>query len=79
MSTSNVITNPHSHVLTVPVADLEDGADKTYDIQGTSQHTHTVTITAAQFATLAGGTSIMLTSTSGNGHTHAITVNCVTS
>jgi hypothetical protein len=66
----------HGHVLTVPPADVAAGADQTYDIRGTSGHTHSVTITAANFATLAGGGTVMVTSSNGAAHTHAVTVIC---
>jgi hypothetical protein len=66
----------HGHTLTVPVADLNAGVDKTYDIMGSSIHTHSVTITAAQFTMLKANTSIMVTSTVGSAHTHVVTVGC---
>ncbi len=68
----------HSHTLTVSEADVMAGMDRTYDIMGGSPHGHMVTITAAQFATLAmaGGGSIMVTSTTTNAHTHTVTVSC---
>ena len=36
-----------------------------------------VTITAAQFAMLAANTQVSLTSTTGTGHTHSVTITCV--
>ena len=67
-----------AHSMQVTEADVNAGADKDYDITGASMHSHTVTVTAANFATLAaqGGGTIMVTSTDGGGHTHNITVNC---
>jgi hypothetical protein len=73
---SNIGTN-HGHSLEVPAADVADGVEKTYNIQGTSQHPHMVTITAADFTTLAGGGTVQKTSTNDNGHTHSVTVTCV--
>jgi hypothetical protein len=66
----------HGHVLVVPPADVTAGVDRTYDIQGSSRHAHSVTISAANFATLAGGGTVMVTSTNGAAHTHAVTVVC---
>lgn len=43
---------------------------------GTATHTHSVTATAANFATLTGNHSITVTSTTTDGHTHNITVVC---
>ena len=73
--TSVVIGTNHGHTLVVSKADVAAGVAKTYDIQGTSLHNHTVTITAAQFAMLAQDTSISTTS-SNDGHAHSITVTC---
>jgi hypothetical protein len=70
--------HPQPHTLMVPAADITAGTEKMYNIQGESAHPHTVTLTAAHFATLAGGGSVTVTSTS-NGtpaHTHMVTVSC---
>jgi hypothetical protein len=37
---------------------------------------HSVTVTAAQFAMLQNNQSVSVTSTSGGGHTHAVTIMC---
>jgi hypothetical protein len=62
----------------VTATDVAAGADKTYDIMGTSGHTHSVMITGAQFQSLQsnGNGSIMVTSSSAAGHTHDILVLC---
>ena len=74
--TSAIGTN-HGHTITVSLADVNAGVDKTYDITGTSPHAHMVTVTAADFTAIKAGTTRMVTSTSGGGHTHAVTVMCV--
>ncbi len=66
----------HGHVMTVSKEDVTDGKQKTYNIQGTSTHPHTVVVTAAMFAMLKTGTSVMATSTTDSGHSHPITVSC---
>ncbi len=68
--------HPAAHSLVVPLADIEAGADKTYDIQGASAHPHTVTITAADFAALAAGQPIQMESSMDAGHTHLVSVVC---
>lgn len=73
---TEMISANHGHELVVSEADVLAAADKTYDITGTSMHSHSVTITAAQFGMLAQGTSVMVTSTSGGNHTHTVTVTC---
>jgi hypothetical protein len=76
---SNItISANHGHAMTVTAADVAAGAEKTYNITGSSPHAHSVTITAAQFAMLAasGTASISAVSTSGDSHTHNVTVTC---
>lgn len=73
--TAVVIGANHGHVLVVSQADVAAGVAKTYSIQGTSLHDHTVTITDAEFAMLAANTSISTVS-SNDGHSHPITVSC---
>ena len=70
------ITNNHGHVLVIPVADIAAGVERTYDIMGTSLHTHSVTITAEQFAMLQTNRSIMVTTSTTDSHTHGIEVLC---
>lgn len=66
----------HGHALTVTRADVDAGADKTYDIRGSGDHPHTVEVSAADFERLAAGESVQLTSSSVDGHTHAVTIRC---
>ncbi len=66
----------HGHSLVVTPDDVTQAADKTYDIQGSAVHTHSVTITAADFANLAQGQSLVVTSTETSLHSHTITVSC---
>jgi len=73
---TDTIASNHGHVLTVTTADAAAAVDKTYDIMGTASHTHSVTITAAMFATLETGAVITTTSTTTSGHSHGITVMC---
>lgn len=70
------ISGNHGHSLQVPMDDVEAGAERTYSIQGSSTHDHEITVSAAQFADLAAGTPVTVTSTSGDAHTHMVTVTC---
>lgn len=70
------ITNNHGHVLTVSVADTNLTSSKTYDISGSSPHSHSVTLTAQDFQQLKQGKPITVASTSAAGHTHDVTVQC---
>jgi len=67
----------HGHVLTVLRSDLDSTTAVSYDIQGTADHTHTVTLTVAQLATLKTGASVTVVSTTTDFHQHIITVSCV--
>ena len=70
------ISANHGHVLVVSMDDVMAGTDKTYDIMGTSAHTHSVTVTAAQFAMLQSNQQITTTSTVASSHSHSILVMC---
>ena len=63
-------------LMTVSAADVSAGAAKTYDILGTADHTHSVSLSAANFTSLQNGQSVNVSSTSGNAHTHTILVMC---
>lgn len=75
--TSSVIADNHGHILVVTKDDVAAGVEKAYDIQGTSDHPHTVTITAAMFAQLQEDQAIATTSSFDAGHDHGIMVACV--
>jgi hypothetical protein len=74
--TSVTIASNHGHVLLVDKADVAAAAAKTYDIMGTADHTHSVTISAANFAQLMGNHAINVQSTVGAAHQHSVTVAC---
>lgn len=74
--TNIAIGSNHSHAMSVSDADVTAGAEKEYNLQGGSAHPHTVTLTAADFTKLQGGTTVMKTSSNDSGHTHSITVSC---
>jgi hypothetical protein len=82
LSCTATISGDHGHLLTIPAADLDSTASRTYDIQYTANHSHTVTFTAAQLAQLKAGTTVVVTSTVGAGagfasHSHDISERCV--
>ena len=74
--TEVAITANQGHALTVPAADVEAGVERTYDITGSSAHSHAVTLTAAHFTMLQAGEAVTISSTSGGAHTHDVTVTC---
>jgi hypothetical protein len=77
--TSVAIADNHSHVLVVSAADVSAGVDKTYDIMGSADHTHMVTVTAANFTSLKNSpnNTVQVTTTSTFAHTHTITLACM--
>lgn len=75
-SLSTSIASNHGHSLVIPAQDLNSNESKIYNIQGTSNHNHTLTITTSQFANLLDGTTLQITSTSGSGHSHIVSVSC---
>lgn len=76
--TSVAIAANHGHVMMVSAADVSAGVDKTYDITGSATHSHSVTVTAANFASLQSNPdgSVVVESTSGGAHTHTVTIMC---
>ena len=59
----NTISDNHGHVLTIAVADLDSTSDMTYNIQGSADHTHSITLTAANLANLKSHTGVAVTTT----------------
>jgi len=74
-SVNTEISANHMHEAVIPAADVNAGAEMTYDIQGSSPHAHSITLTAADMTTLQGGGMVTVTSV-GGGHTHDVTVSC---
>lgn len=71
-----MITGNHGHSLSIPQADVDAGAEKTYSIAGDSPHDHEVTVTAADFMALASGGAVTITATSDGTHDHDVTISC---
>lgn len=71
-------TGNHGHVLSIPVEDLDSDTDKTYSVQGSAPHNHTLTLTAAQLAELKAGRSVTVTTGIGGAepHTHGASGSC---
>jgi hypothetical protein len=73
---TNMIGSNHGHKLTVTFDDVDGASAKTYDITGTADHSHDLTITAAQFAQIMDGQTLTITTKNGP-HTHRVTVKCL--
>ncbi len=74
--TASSIGSNHGHSLAVSKEDVDAGAEKTYSIQGTSNHDHSVTLTSANFDSLKTNASITATSSDDSGHSHSVSVSC---
>lgn len=73
------ITQNHGHTINVPVGDLTSSTAKSYAIQGTSMHNHTVVLEPQDFADLKAGLSVKKTSdTGGQTHDHDVAILCAT-
>ncbi len=60
------------HDLVVPAAHLQAKRARAYDIQGAAPHTHEVKISVEQFAKIAAGETVRLSTGAGDGHTHLV-------
>jgi hypothetical protein len=66
----------HNHVFEVPFADVKAGAEKTYDIAGTSGHPHSVTLSAEDMKRLLAGEIVRTVSSKDRGHKHRVLARC---
>lgn len=67
------------HSIDVPVAHVTMGVEQTYDITGDSRHPHTVVVSPADFAMIAAGERVTITSSEDMGfdlHSHDVTLFC---
>ncbi len=69
------IADNHGHEVTVAPEDVAAGTMKTYMLVGAS-HVHEVTLSAADFESLAMGQTVMELSTTVDSHDHQITFRC---
>lgn len=73
---ATAISSNHGHTLSVSKADIDAGLEKTYSIQGSSGHNHTIVVTSANFETLKSSKTIRIESSRDNSHRHDVTVTC---
>jgi len=74
--TASSVSSNHGHSINVPKADVESGVEKQYSIQGSASHNHLITVSESDFASLKINQQIQVTSTSGSGHIHSVTISC---
>lgn len=66
----------HGHALTVSLADVTAGAEKTYALTAASGHAHTVTLGADDMKGLLAGKVVRTKSTTDRGHAHRVVARC---
>ena len=70
------IGSNHGHSLTVSKTDVEQAAEKVYSIDGSSGHSHQVTLTSSHLQSVQQNQSINVDSNTSSGHSHSINVSC---
>lgn len=73
---AGTVSSNHGHEAMLGAAAITGGAATDIDITGSSPHSHTVSLTADQVASIAAGERVTVTSSSGGGHTHDVTFEC---
>lgn len=63
VTSNSTIVNSHSHTANVPASDQLHPINTTYTSSTSLSHTHMVTLTTAQLASIASGGSVTITST----------------
>ena len=73
----HTMTGTHMHPFTIPSADVDRGADKTYVLaDGGTGHTTCSRSRAYDFAYLKAGTTQPIDSTTTQGHLHTVSITC---
>jgi hypothetical protein len=66
----------HTHTVTVGAATLNATTSQTLTTSSTASHTHMITLTPANLATLRGGGMVEILSTNNSSHTHTYRISC---
>ena len=72
---SGSVSANHGHAATVTSAQLGSGSTVTLDIQGTSNHPHTVELTVGELSQIRNGTRVSKSSSVDQSHDHIVTFN----
>jgi hypothetical protein len=72
---SAVISSNHGHVGVITAAQLTAGNGISLDIKGSADHTHTVTLSAAEITSIAANQRVAKESTTDSAHSHTVTFN----
>jgi hypothetical protein len=66
----------HGHTFVVPAADAKAGGDKTYDLTGTANHGHSVTISSDDWKRINKGEIVRMPCSKEGGHLHRLLIKC---
>ena len=69
------ISGNHGHTATVTGAQITAGNAVSLDIRGTADHPHSLSLSAAEVGMIGNRQTVSKTSTSDDGHSHAVTFN----
>jgi hypothetical protein len=72
---TGTISSNHGHTAVITGAQLTAAADLVLDIRGSSDHPHSVTLSGAEVASIAGGQRVSKESSSDAAHSHTVTFN----
>jgi len=72
---AGVVSANHGHVAVITRAEIVSGNELALNIRGSADHTHTVTLTAAEIAQIGVGQPVMKQSSSEMDHEHTVTFN----
>ncbi len=75
MDVTGTVGTNHGHTAVITAAQLTSNATLMLDITGTSDHPHTVEITAADLGQIMAGMRVTRTSSNAQAHTHTVTFN----
>jgi hypothetical protein len=69
------ISDNHGHRAVITGAQLTAAGAVSLDIRGTADHTHSVELSAAEIASIAGNQRVSKSSSNSSGHDHTVTFN----
>jgi hypothetical protein len=74
-SREGVVSNNHGHRAIVMAAQLNSNSTITIDMRYQATHNHELTLTATELAAIAENGRVVKTSSTTDGHNHAVTFN----
>ena len=72
---TGVVSANHGHVATITAAQLTAAGALELDIQGSADHPHSVSLSAGEITSIAGGQRVSKTSSTNSSHDHTVTFN----